>query len=93
MHVCHLPGMVKPHPRFLRPPHIDQQNDSSAEGGHRIEVQRAASSSILDVYYVAAGPSGICADGQGGEGQQRGFIWFGYEWSVYENLRLVIMGV
>lgn len=42
---------------------------------------------------MAAGPSSICADGQGGEGKWRRFIGFRYERSVYEDLRLVIVGV
>jgi len=42
---------------------------------------------------MAAGPSGICADCQGGEGKRRGFIGFGYERTVDEDLRLVIVGV
>jgi len=42
---------------------------------------------------VAAGPSSICADGQGGEIKRRRFIRFRYERSVDKDLGLVIMGV
>ena len=42
---------------------------------------------------MAAGPSSVCADGQGGEGKRRRFIGFGDEWSVDKDLRLVIRGV
>jgi len=42
---------------------------------------------------MAAGPSSVCADGQGGEGKRGRFIRSRYERSVDEDLRLVIMGV
>lgn len=93
MHIRHFSGMVEPHPRLLRTPHIYQQDDPSAERGHGVEVQSTASSSLLEVHYVAAGPSSVCADGQGGEGKRRRFIGFGDEWSVDKDLRLVIRGV
>ena len=42
---------------------------------------------------MTARPSRICANRQGGEGKRRRFVGFGYEWSVDEDLCLVIVGV